>query len=331
MAPTTPTRAPTTKQPTPPTTPYPTAESICIDADSLNWRSYDNELKLNGNTFKMKGLSWFGYETPNGGLYGLDVHSEDWYFQWMVDRGFNAMRLPFSGQFMESSSNREKYRATVEKAGKYGIFVMPDFHSYNTGSWTDGLDTINQANTIQQWGVIAELLKDEWNVFIADIFNEPHDVDNNEWGDWIQFCEDAADEIWSKGVNWMIAVEGTNWQCNVINCAWGENLEGVRNTGITFDNEKYFKFFLICLSNPYNPPFGVSYPNHDNPFILNVFPFNFNSLSYDLQSNESASIHIDSAVGYGVVGGVGCFVVGALVGVVGAIVYMYINYAILRK
>ena len=34
----------------------------------------------------MKGLSWFGFETSNYGLYGLDVHNEDWYLQWMVDR-----------------------------------------------------------------------------------------------------------------------------------------------------------------------------------------------------------------------------------------------------
>ncbi len=40
-------------------------------------------------------------------------------------------------------------------------------------------------------------------------------------------------------MNWLVAVEGTNWQCNTINCACGENLEGVRNTGITFDEESY--------------------------------------------------------------------------------------------
>eukprot|EP01084_Bolivina_argentea_P016307 30532_1 len=75
LAPTAPTKAPTTKTPTAPTTAYPTAEAICIGEGSLNWQSYDNELKLNGNRFNMKGLSWFGYETPNNGLYGLDVHS----------------------------------------------------------------------------------------------------------------------------------------------------------------------------------------------------------------------------------------------------------------
>jgi len=38
----------------------------------------------------------------------------------------------------------------------------------------------------------------------------------------------------------MVAVEGTNWECTGgISCAWGENLEGVRNTGVTFDLATY--------------------------------------------------------------------------------------------
>ena len=129
----------------------------------------------------MKGLSWFGFETTNYGLYGLDYHDEDWYLQWIVDHGFNAIRLPFSGDYMRGgSSNMAAYKSFIQKAGTYGILIMPDYHSDTAGSWTDRLDTINKDNSITLWGEIATLLKDEWNVFMADAFNEPHDVDNNE-------------------------------------------------------------------------------------------------------------------------------------------------------
>ena len=37
----------------------------------------------------------------------------------------------------------------------------------------------------------------------------------------------------------MVAVEGTNWDCAVVSCAWGENLEGVRDDGTTFDLDTY--------------------------------------------------------------------------------------------
>ena len=58
---------------------------------------------------------------------------------------------------------------------------------------------------------------------------------HRQWGDWIDFCERVGRAVWNAGLNSLIAVEGTNYECSVISCAWGENLEGVRNKGITFD------------------------------------------------------------------------------------------------
>mmetsp|Transcript_47437 Transcript_47437/g.76100 ORF Transcript_47437/g.76100 Transcript_47437/m.76100 type:complete len:594 (+) Transcript_47437:78-1859(+) len=220
------------------------AESLCVDKSAIEWRSYNNQIMLNGYRFNMKGLSWFGFETGNYNLYGLDVHSVDWYFQWMVDNGFNAMRLPFSQDFMNSgTSNRNAYKAVVQTAGTYGILVMLDFHSATAGAWTDGLYTINQANAIAIWEMVADLVGDQYNVFLADVFNEPHDVTNDQWADWINFCENVAAALFAKGVNWMIAVEGTNSDCTSLGadtyCAWGENLMGVKSKGVTFDYSNY--------------------------------------------------------------------------------------------
>lgn len=61
-------------------------------------------------------------------------------------------------------------------------------------------------------------------------------MDNSEWAAWVQFCEEVHGErAVGQGRERLVAVEGTNCQCDVINCAWGENLEGVRNTGVAFD------------------------------------------------------------------------------------------------
>ena len=54
------------------TTATPIVDSICIPSDGLEWRSYDNEVKLNDHRFNIKGLSWFGFETINKGLYELE-------------------------------------------------------------------------------------------------------------------------------------------------------------------------------------------------------------------------------------------------------------------
>ena len=134
----------------------------------------------------MKGLSWFGFETPNGNLYGLDRHSMDWYFDWMIDRGFNAIRMPFASDFINgNSANLDSYVNAVKAAGDKGLLVMLDMHSKTVGAWTDGLYTIDQDDEVETWRTLAEKLvaAGAWNVLFVDVFNEPHDVTN----EYVQF------------------------------------------------------------------------------------------------------------------------------------------------
>ena len=127
----------------------------------------------------MKGLSWFGFETPNGNLYGLDKHEMSWYFDWMISKGFNAIRFPFSSDFI-NGGGLTSYVNAVVAAGEKGLLVMADMHSKTTGNWRDGLYTINQQEEIGTWDKVAEALvnANAWNVLFVDVFNEPHDVHN---------------------------------------------------------------------------------------------------------------------------------------------------------
>eukprot|EP01084_Bolivina_argentea_P123152 218263_1 len=208
-------------------------ESICFN--ELEWKSYNNQIYLNGNKFNIKGLSWSGFETQNFELFGLNIHTTNWYLNWMVDNGFNALRLPFSQRFMNPISNQNAYKAVVEAAGQLGILVVPDFHSKTTNPAKHGFNRLNKAKAINVWQKVAILLKHEYNVFIADLFNEPHDVKTEQWDEWIQFCEDIAYAIWSKDVNWLVAMQGTNTDCLIPTCSRGENLQDIRNTGIRFN------------------------------------------------------------------------------------------------
>ena len=153
--------------------------ATCINKNNIEWTSFNNQIYLNGERFNMKGLSWFGFETVNGNLYGLDKHSMEWYFEWMVDKGFNAIRLPFASDFL-NNGGWDSYISAVTKAGEYGIFIMLDMHSKWVGSYQDGLDTINKADEIETWRTLAEKLvaADAWNILFVDVFNEPHDVSN---------------------------------------------------------------------------------------------------------------------------------------------------------
>ena len=59
----------------------------------------------------------------------------------------------------------------------------------------------------------------------------------------MDFCESVAEAVWDEGLDALIAVEGTNWDCqSEYSCSWGENLIGVKNKGLTFSASKSNKF-----------------------------------------------------------------------------------------
>ena len=163
------------------TTATPTVDSICISSDDLDWRSYDNEVKLNDHRFNIKGLSWFGFETTSKGLYGLEWPVSkplDWYLQWMIDNDFNALRLPFSIEFiLNNTENQNEYKNVVHQAGLYGIMIMLTMSS-DAADGKEKFYDISRPNAISCWEQLADLLKDEWNVFMVDVYSEPHDVEN---------------------------------------------------------------------------------------------------------------------------------------------------------
>ena len=69
---------------------------VPVCAPAFAWTSEKGELRVNGMPFHLKGLNWFGFETERTMLDGLDVNSMDFYFQFMKDQQFNAIRIPIS-------------------------------------------------------------------------------------------------------------------------------------------------------------------------------------------------------------------------------------------
>eukprot|EP01084_Bolivina_argentea_P232318 391580_1 len=278
LTPSIPSLAPTTKTPTAPTTAYPTAQSVCIAENALNWRSYNNQIYLNGNIFNMKGISWFGFETSSYMLHGLATYgtgsnSYTFYLDFLAQNGFNAIRIPFSqdmvdnnpiigSQHIDAPGNSifngktalECMDIIIDAAGERGILIMLDFHSKNADSYTQGMNDINLLTAQSTWETLGDRYKNKWNIFMADILNEPHDVGNwNEgttykWADYINYCENVAEKLLLKGVNWLFMVQGTNANCLIRNmniyCSWGGNLQGIDPS-----NSAYAKTFIISEPN----------------------------------------------------------------------------------
>jgi hypothetical protein len=70
----------------------------CFDG-VLSWRGVDGEMRVNGKTFHLKGVSWFGMETDRQVVEGLDVQPLNEILNFLQGESFNAIRLPFSLKF----------------------------------------------------------------------------------------------------------------------------------------------------------------------------------------------------------------------------------------
>lgn len=121
--------------------------------------------------------------------------------------GFNAIRMPIAvsavlegthPKCMEDGGfyyNKNRplvnmdfpslIRHVVREAGKRGILIMLDLHSMAPGLWPDdGVVGISEAQQLRNaWAVLADYLCPTvfWNVFAADLKNEPHGMCACTW------------------------------------------------------------------------------------------------------------------------------------------------------
>ena len=84
----------------------------------------DGKLYANGLEFRIKGVNWFGSENRAGPPQGLDKHDLDWYMKFLVDHGFNAIRILFNHEDVLKNSPLEP--PNEAKYGKGAPWEAPE-------------------------------------------------------------------------------------------------------------------------------------------------------------------------------------------------------------
>lgn len=74
----------------------------------MDLQSRNGKLWLGEQHVRLKGTSWFGFETPDACVHGLWAHTIEWYLDWLVQHRFNALRLPFSMQLALNPKTQPK-------------------------------------------------------------------------------------------------------------------------------------------------------------------------------------------------------------------------------
>lgn len=212
-----------------------------------------------GARWRMKGLSWFGFETSLSVFHGLWQNDYNLYLDFIHNNSFNALRIPFyldlllkdpipqSIEFgycqtnpkcnldLKGLTSLQVLDVMVAACAKRNIYIMFDMHSFEpdayqaNGLWYDA--THSEALVLKGWDVLLSRYSNASNVIGADLKNEPFQgtwSTGVEQTDWDAAAQRIGNYIASKS-NWLIFVEGTanSPACNP-GCFYGEDLTGVR-------------------------------------------------------------------------------------------------------
>ena len=254
-----------------------------------------------GNSVRLTGVNWFGFETSNMLTHGLWTRDYESMLQQISDLGFNCIRLPFCDAMLASETpvnvntwgpdpytgahpmNAELEGATplealdiiLDRARDMGLKIILDSHSRNAdGYMAEELwytDNISEEEWIANWVMLAERYLDNDAVIGCDINNEPHG--QATWGgspetDWKSAAERCGNAILQVNPNVLIIVEGVEQFQNDYYW-WGGNLMGVMNDPV----ELIYPEKLVYSPHEYGPEV------HLQPWFDSfVFPYNMSGI-----------------------------------------------------
>jgi endoglucanase len=181
------------------------------------WHTSGNAIvDANGETVRIAGINWYGFETTDSIAHGLWAQDYKTVLNTIKSLGFNVIRIPFSNQMVESNpvpSNFTTYAngqpanaalvgqtaladldTIVSYAGSIGLRVILDNHRSEAGNSNEanGLwytSAYPQSNWIADWQTLAarySASKFTFNgnptVIGVDLRNEPHLLANGNSG-----------------------------------------------------------------------------------------------------------------------------------------------------
>ena len=249
-----------TPTPSPPPAPTPTVPAITVadvavseptttaTASGFLGTRGNQIVDATGQTVRLAGVNWFGFESTNYAPHGLWTRGYKSMMDQMKAEGFNLIRLPFSNQLFDAGSkpngidfnkNPDLQGLTglqimdkiVAYAGQIGLRIMLDHHRSDAGAgaetsglWYKGAYT--EARWISDWQMLAARYANSPAVVAADLHNEPHGPAT--WGtgganDWRLAAERAGNAVLAVNPNWLIVVEGVETGPSG-NYWWGGNL-----------------------------------------------------------------------------------------------------------
>lgn len=159
---------------------------------------------------QIRGISWFGCETPLKEMICSWKHPHAYYIDKFKELGFNLIRFPFSYEYIENG-DFSVMDDVIQLAYLKNIQVIVDFHRVEN-SW-QGPDPFytgkNVGDIINMWFKVLWRYKNYDNVIAQNIWNEYQGKDMDFLLDYSAKIIDAVENEF--GDRYKHYVTGTNW------------------------------------------------------------------------------------------------------------------------
>ncbi|KAF1315254.1 Cellulase-9, endo-1,4-beta-glucanase, partial [Globisporangium splendens] len=230
----------------------------------INFRSVNGKLLADGETFYIKGINWFGFETIEGVVQGLwpSATTIETALDTLVENDFNAVRLPLALDSVINDpdvSNDQTAGTTalagktylevldyfVNEARKRNILVLLDSHRIEAAE-PDFPDVAEPAKITPALEKLATRYCNNpatWNVFGIDIKNEPKGTatwgSGDEATDWRLAAATIGNAVLAKCARMLIFVEGVQTNIKGSTVSWGQaggSLQGAKDYPVKLKN-----------------------------------------------------------------------------------------------
>ena len=176
---------------------------LCTSSFSYgSFQSKSNQIYMHNKEISIKGINWFGFETECNVIHGLWSNNLDFYFDFLSENNFNALRIPISYEMslneeqkptvgcidynlnkdLKDKNSREILHILFEKAQEHNMLILLDMHTKD-----NQITPIAELEYINAWIHILPEFQAYHNLMGIDLKNEPHMPET--WNHWMLFVK----------------------------------------------------------------------------------------------------------------------------------------------
>lgn len=221
---------------------------ICTSSFSYgSFQSKSNQIYMNNKEISIKGINWFGFETECNVIHGLWSNSLDFYFDFLSENNFNALRIPISyemslnekqiptqgcidynsNQELQNKNSREILHILFEKAQEHNMLILLDMHTKD-----NQITPIAELEYINAWMNILPEFQAYHNLMGIDLKNEPHMPET--WNHWMLFVKTAMYHLDNIGYRGLYYIEGIQTERS----GWGNDFSPIQNDNFLLNDPR---------------------------------------------------------------------------------------------